>query len=150
MTIDPWYKDGLRFECTRCGNCCGGGPGTVRVSEEEIAALAKRLGLNESEFRERYARVIRMGIVSLKEKPDYDCIFHDKKRGCTVYEDRPKQCRAWPFWRANVRSPENWNEEAKECPGMNHGPLHDREWIERTVNDDGTSASAFKSQQRHP
>ncbi|WP_296458322.1 hypothetical protein [Rubinisphaera sp.] len=38
-----WYKDGLKFECTQCGNCCTGGPGAVWVSEEEIQAIAEYL-----------------------------------------------------------------------------------------------------------
>ena len=28
---EPWYRDGLRFECTRCGHCCTGAPGYVWV-----------------------------------------------------------------------------------------------------------------------
>ena len=23
-TQEPWYKDGLRFKCTGCGDCCTG------------------------------------------------------------------------------------------------------------------------------
>src|SRR2546428_221024 len=41
---DPWYQDGLRFRCTRCGNCCTGAPGFVWVNDEEIAAIADYLG----------------------------------------------------------------------------------------------------------
>ena len=26
---EPWYRDGLRFQCTQCGNCCTGDPGVV-------------------------------------------------------------------------------------------------------------------------
>jgi len=26
---NPMYKDGLRFECQRCGSCCRGEPGVV-------------------------------------------------------------------------------------------------------------------------
>ena len=36
----PWYRYGLSFECTQCGNCCTGGPGFVWVEEEEIRAIA--------------------------------------------------------------------------------------------------------------
>ena len=34
MTADSpeWYRDGLRFECTRCGACCTGAPGYVWVT----------------------------------------------------------------------------------------------------------------------
>src|SRR5262249_1390597 len=37
---EPWYQDGLRFECTRCGKCCSGFPGFVWVSEAELQAIA--------------------------------------------------------------------------------------------------------------
>ena len=41
---DPWYQDGLRFTCTRCGNCCTGAPGYVWVTPAELEALAAHLG----------------------------------------------------------------------------------------------------------
>jgi len=141
MRDAPWYDEGLRFTCTRCGRCCGGGPGTIRVSDAEIADLAAHLGLDEEEFRERYTRRLRGGDVSLLEKDDYDCVFHDRKIGCTVYARRPRQCRTWPFWRAVVHSPETWNEEAKKCPGIGIGRLHGPEEIAEMLREDGTSAS---------
>ncbi|MDJ0851263.1 MAG: YkgJ family cysteine cluster protein [Myxococcota bacterium] len=133
-----WYREGLRFACTRCGNCCRGA-GTVRVSDAEIAALARRLDMADPEFRSAYTRPLRGGERSLREARNRDCIFYAAAEGCRVYEDRPRQCRAWPFWRAVVHSPECWAEEARECPGMNAGPLHDAVTIERTSADDGTS-----------
>ena len=39
-----WYKDGLQFECTGCGDCCTGEPGYVWVSEQEIQNLADLTG----------------------------------------------------------------------------------------------------------
>ena len=44
----PWYKDGLRFECTQCGACCSGEPGFVWVADEEIAGMAGLLGSQQS------------------------------------------------------------------------------------------------------
>lgn len=35
---------------------------------------------------------------ALKKKPDSEeCIFWDKERGCTIYQDRPFDCRLFPF-----------------------------------------------------
>jgi len=119
----PWYADGLRFECLRCGRCCTGAPGRVRVSDEEIAALAARLGLAEAEFRAGYTRRSRGADVLLAEKRNFDCVFFDSEQGCSVYEDRPRQCRTWPFWSSALESPESWQIHAKECRGMNRGPL---------------------------
>jgi len=141
MGADLWYKDGLRFECLRCGSCCSGFSGTVRVSDAEIAALAQRLDLPEAEFRRDYTRTVRGGAISLVEKKNTDCIFFDKERGCTVYEDRPRQCRTWPFWRYNVYSPGHWKREAKRCPGMNSGQLYTADLIKKMSEDDGSSGT---------
>jgi len=131
-----WYREGLRFTCTRCGNCCGGGPGYVWVSEDEIAALAERLGMDESAFRRRYTRKLKRG-VSLVEKANYDCVFYDARKGCTVYRQRPRQCRTWPFWRTNLESPVDWEYAAEGCPGMDRGRLHDAATIAATAAEDG-------------
>lgn len=133
-----WYSDGLRFTCTQCGNCCTGAPGTVKVSDEEIAALASHLGMSRRKFRSTYTRRVD-GFTSLREKENYDCVFYDETKGCRVYRRRPRQCRTWPYWRALVDSPERWEEAAEHCPGMNEGELHSPEMIELSVLDDGTS-----------
>jgi Fe-S-cluster containining protein len=135
---EPWYRNGLRFQCTGCGNCCRGAPGSVRVSDAEISALARRLDLPDAEFRAMYTRVLRGGDLSLRERGSGDCVFWSEQRGCTVHSDRPLQCRSFPFWRSIVHSPERWNEEAEACPGMDQGPLWNAEWIRRTSANDGT------------
>jgi len=139
MGDDLWYKGGLRFECLQCGGCCTGFSGTVRVSGEEIVTLAQRLDLPETEFRNNYTRLIRGRTISLIEKKNTDCIFFDEEQGCTVYVDRPRQCRTWPFWRSNVYSPERWKREAARCPGMNQGELYSSERIKQLGEDDGSS-----------
>lgn len=126
----PWYRDGLRFECTRCGNCCSGFPGTVTVNDAEIAALAVRCGLDEESFRKTYTRTMSDGSISLREKANYDCVFWSPEHGCLVYADRPTQCRTWPFWGRNVNNRKRWQAEAEHCPGMNHGRLYTIEEIE--------------------
>jgi len=138
VSEEPWYRGGLRFECTRCGNCCGGASGTVRVSDAEVLTLARRSGLGPEEFRTLYTRRLRGGELSLRERSDGTCVLYGAGRGCTVYSDRPRQCRTWPFWRSVVHSPERWADEARDCPGIGRGPLHAADRIERALADDGT------------
>jgi len=142
---DPWYEEGLRFECTQCGGCCTGFPGTVRVTDEEIEALARRLGISEAEFRKGYTRSVGAHELSLREKPNLDCVFYGDNVGCQVYEDRPKQCHTWPFWRRVVRSEATWETEAATCPGMNMGRLFDVDSICRMSEDDGSVLTALES-----
>ena len=139
MSDDLWYKDGLRFVCLRCGGCCSGFSGTVLVSAAEMTALAQRLGIPETDFRQRYTRVVGKENISLIEKKNKDCIFFDEEIGCTVYPDRPRQCRTWPFWRSNVYSPERWKRGAARCPGIDQGELHNSEYINQLSDNDGSS-----------
>ncbi len=113
---EPWFRDGLAFECTRCGACCTGAPGYVWVDDEEIQALAGLLNLSLDAFARKYLRRVG-GRISLIERPGGDCIFWSKSDGCTVYQARPVQCRTWPFWPENLESREDWDQATRTCPG---------------------------------
>ena len=137
----PWFAEGLRFTCTRCGNCCTGAPGYVWISDAECAALAARIGIDLAAFKRRYTRMVRGRGRTLVERPDGErgnaCIFWADGTGCTVYEDRPKQCRTWPFWRPLVETRAGWDAASLGCPGMNRGKLHRAEDIAAIAADDG-------------
>jgi uncharacterized protein len=118
-----WFSRGLRFSCARCGACCTGEPGFVWVSHDEIAALVHALGLPLEEFARRYLRLVR-GRVSLKEKPNGDCVFFGRpEKRCRVYAARPVQCRTYPFWPEILRSPREWEAAGDYCPGIGSGKL---------------------------
>jgi uncharacterized protein len=119
----PWYQDGLSFECTRCGACCTGDEGFVWLNEEEIEGLARRAEMPVDEFLKIYTK--RVGKrVSLRERENGDCVFWHKNVGCSVYEDRPRQCRTWPFWNSNIETPEDWERTKKSCPGSGVGRVY--------------------------
>lgn len=133
MTERPWYHEGLRFSCTQCGDCCTGSPGYVWVNKAEIEALASRFQLSVEEFESRYVRSVGVR-KSLIEFANGDCVFFDgKARRCTVYEDRPRQCRTWPFWESNVRTPRAWQQTCDVCPGSGKGQLVPVEEIKNRV-----------------
>ena len=118
----PWYREGLRFTCTRCGNCCTGEPGYVWVNEDELATLADYLEQPVQEVTARYVRSVR-GQLSLRERPNGECVFWDRAAGCTVYSARPTQCRTWPFWESNIKNEEAWRQTCAVCPGSGQGPI---------------------------
>lgn len=130
---EPWYADGLAFQCTSCGVCCKGPhSGTVAVDADEIAALAEQLELSVTAFGRRYLRRLADGEISLTEHPvTKDCCFWEDAVGCTVYAVRPLQCRQFPFWPEVVASRAAWDAESATCPGMDTGRTYAREEIER-------------------
>ena len=86
--------------------------------------------MDEEDFQRKYVR--QVGIrKSLVEYDNGDCVFFDPdKRGCTVYEDRPRQCKTWPFWTSNLKNPEAWEATCEACPGSGKGKLYQLEQIE--------------------
>ena len=130
----PWYRGGLKFECTRCGACCTGAPGYVWVDEEAIARLAAFRGVPIDPFSRSFVR--RVGDrYSLIEKPGGDCVFWDQQAGCTVYPARPVQCRTWPFWPENLESEADWDQVRTGCPGAGRGTWFSVEEIEAAARE---------------
>jgi Fe-S-cluster containining protein len=144
LSMQPFYKDGLRFSCARCSSCCRYESGFVFLSEADTVALAAALNMGRDGFIAAYCRWVPLGEVerlSLREtvsagnqdaeephEAGYDCVFW--KDGCAVYGSRPLQCRTFPFWRSVLASAESWARAAGDCPGMGSGALHSAEEIE--------------------
>jgi len=131
---DKWYQGGLAFECQGCGACCSGpDEGYVWVRAKEIAALANLLKVSVSQFKARYVRRVGLRYSLIEKQPSKDCIFlkpTEKGKGCELYPQRPRQCRSWPFWPENLRSPAAWRRAAEKCPGIDKGPCHSVQQIE--------------------
>lgn len=117
----PWFKEGLRFECQRCGRCCRGEPGVVWVNGTEIKKISSFLGMSEVVFAKNYLRSIN-GRLSLLEYSNGDCIMYQD--GCKIYAERPCQCRTFPFWKSNLETRSEWEKLNKTCPGIDKGKLH--------------------------
>jgi len=135
MAHKPWYENGLRFSCTRCGNCCRnhGAYTYVYLAPRDVSAIARHLGLGEGAFVARYCQV-EDGWTSLRmDSPA--CPFLEPGNTCAIYPVRPKQCATWPFWKENLAR-STWEGEVKaDCPGIDEGELHPREEIERIARE---------------
>lgn len=95
--------------CQRCGACCRW-EGDVCLNEEDIAAIASYLGLEERVFINRYCRLQRnrRGL-SLEDAENGACIMLTEG-GCRIQPVKPQQCRDFPL---------RWNFPGweKRCPG---------------------------------
>lgn len=111
----------FRFQCQRSGNCCSRPEGRVRISEEEIPAIAALVGLEVDGFRARYLVAGPGGDSLLKSGLGPACIFLQKQEGratCGIYEARPSHCRSFPYWDELRRDGPALREALRFCPGM--------------------------------
>lgn len=134
----PWYSDGLRFECSRCGDCCRG-PGHVWVSAREVDRLAEGVDMPIDTFARQYLRTVA-GRLALIDNDDGDCVFW--RDGCSVYLHRPAQCRTFPFWTQNLLRPEAWQKTVRQCPGAGEGRLYSLGEISRLRAGNGQTEPA--------
>ena len=135
MSRKPFYADGLRFECTQCGNCCKihGRYAYVYLIEKDVAAISTYLGLSEEEFLARYCEMQDGWIVVRMDDPA--CPFLTEDNRCGIYPVRPKQCATWPFWEENLKE-EVWEGPVKECcPGIGKGELVPAEEVLRIARE---------------
>ena len=73
----------------------------------------------------------------MQSKDDTTCVFY--KDGCTIYQDRPRACRLFPFRVEEKSTPEDdiilsigYN---PECPGIGKGQKSGKKDLEKLVID---------------
>lgn len=116
-----WHKDGLRFKCTECGDCCKG-EGVVWLTRDDCRVLAKGMEMTVQKFLESQTCIIdgRRALFPVNG----DCQFLDSKTNkCKVHDHKPKQCRTYPFWKSVLSSRGSWDLQKQRCEGINTGRL---------------------------
>jgi Fe-S-cluster containining protein len=87
-TDEVWQQ----IDCTTCAHCCR--TLQIVVDAQDIRKLAARLGIKPSQFSRRYVQTAADGTKHLISTP---CAFLGDDNRCTVYEDRPRACRDFPY-----------------------------------------------------
>ena len=92
---DVMLQPGVRYVCQRCTACCRW-PGDVRVEPDELASIARFLGLSDDDFIRRFTRLRtnRQGL-SLSERDNHECIMLDGD-ACRIHPVKPAQCDGFP------------------------------------------------------
>jgi Fe-S-cluster containining protein len=88
-TTDEVWK---QIDCTKCAHCCR--TLQVVVDSTDIKRLAARIGVTPRQFSRRYVADGDDGTRHFATSP---CKFLGEDNRCTVYEDRPKACRDFPY-----------------------------------------------------
>lgn len=103
------------------------------MDTEEFVELAESLNLTPAACLNTYADLVQSGWVKLLNEEDQAldrCIFlGPDSKTCSIYKQRPAQCRTYPYWPRLIATPETWQDEAvvpddSELPGRKWD--HDR------------------------
>ena len=116
-----WEKEPLRFECQAdCFRCCCK-PGYVFFDNADIKNAAQFLDSTPAEFKSTYL-IRENGDWVLEVEDDQPCTFLTRE-GCSIHPAKPKQCRAFPFWKENLEDKNTWRLLGGFCPGIDRGPM---------------------------
>ena len=135
-TID--YQNGIRFQCQGSGKCCVSREsyGYVYLSDIDLKRFSKYFQISIKKFKEQYCEITD-GFIHLAERSELkgNCIFLKDKK-CSVYENRPSQCRTWPFWNDNMNA-KVWNKDISiNCPGVGKGKIIKKKEIDKFLKED--------------
>jgi len=81
-----------RISCLNCANCCKNH--SPRFKQPDIKRIAKRLRMREGDLVAAYLRLDEEGDYVVQQSP---CPFLGADNACSIYEDRPGDCRRYPY-----------------------------------------------------
>ncbi len=122
----------------------------IYLTEKDIENISKKTGRQPREFVdtlyeydgnsvrvEDAGRKVILDLPVMKSKEDTTCVFYDD--GCTIYQERPRACRLFPFRVEEETTPKgdillniSYN---PTCPGIGTGTNTDKKELEKLVVD---------------
>jgi len=81
-----------KIDCLECANCCKNY--SPRFKQPDIKRIAKALRMKEGDLVDKYLRLDEDSDYVLKQSP---CPFLLEDNTCSIYEDRPSDCRRYPY-----------------------------------------------------
>ena len=81
-----------KVDCLQCANCCRNY--SPRFKTPDVKRISRHLKMKESVFIETYLRVDEDGDFVARSAP---CPFLGADNFCSIYEQRPSDCRRFPY-----------------------------------------------------
>jgi hypothetical protein len=81
-----------KIDCLTCANCCKNH--SPRFKQPDIKRIAKSLRLKEGDLVAQYLRLDNENDYVTKQSP---CPFLAEDNSCNIYDDRPSDCRRYPY-----------------------------------------------------
>lgn len=106
-----------KIDCLTCANCCKNY--SPRFKTPDIKRISKTLRLKESVFIDTYLDLDTDGDYVTKTKP---CPFLGADNYCNIYEDRPSDCKRFPYTDEDVfiKRPAITLKNSTFCPAVHH------------------------------
>ena len=102
-----------KIDCLQCARCCKNY--SPRFKTPDIKRISRLLRLRESVFIEKYLTLDEEGDYVAVSKP---CPFLGEDNKCFIYEDRPSDCRRFPYTDEDVllKRPVLTQKNSSFCP----------------------------------
>jgi Fe-S-cluster containining protein len=81
-----------KIDCLACANCCKNY--SPRFKQPDIKRIAKVLRIKEGDLVTQYLKLDKEGDYIVKSNP---CPFLAEDNTCNIYDDRPSDCRRYPY-----------------------------------------------------
>jgi Fe-S-cluster containining protein len=81
-----------KIDCLECANCCKNY--SPRFKTPDIKRISKLLRMKEGDFVESYLLLDKDNDYVVKSSP---CPFLADDNTCNIYDDRPSDCRRYPY-----------------------------------------------------
>jgi Fe-S-cluster containining protein len=121
--VDFTYPSNLKFECIKCGICCGDTKEKIRhvlLLDLEVKEVSEKTSLEVTDFSFKIEEKKPYSF-EMKKNENGKCLFL-RDNSCTIYDFRPLICRFYPFeLKFNIDQDRYLFEFTLECPGINSG-----------------------------
>jgi Fe-S-cluster containining protein len=125
MKVDFGYPVGIRFECNRCGLCCGDTNQRTRhilLLKNEAEKISLQTSQPIASFLDEISGKFPY-VYEVKKSMEGKCVFLENNH-CTIYSLRPLICVFYPFeLKFNEDKESHDFGFTVECPGINQGKL---------------------------
>ena len=104
-----------KIDCLQCARCCK--QYSPRFKTPDIKRISRLLKMKESVFIDTYLKLDEDGDYVVKSTP---CPFLGADNHCSIYEDRPSDCRRFPYTDEDVflKRPRITLKNASFCPAV--------------------------------
>ena len=128
------YPTTVRFQCIKCGICCGDTKEKTRhilLLKTEAEQIATATSQPTAAFTIKTKNKTPYNY-EIKKTEEGKCIFLENNR-CTIYATRPLICRFYPFELKIAHNGKHTFLYTNECPGINKGPILSKNYFRKLL-----------------